>query len=221
MSTQRPRLRSERWRNLDSGADPDSCVAYLDSGATELEELRREVIRSLQVDAGSRVLDVGSGAGEFLIEVATGVAGVEAVGVDSSHVMIATAVGRAKAAGVEVKFVHGDARNLEFPDGSFDRVNCSRVLVHMEDPAAVVAEMARVLAPGGRMAIVEPDHDALIIDSDDLDIARAVRLHLTQPLQNPDIGRRRRRYLIESGLEILDLSGRLFSRCRAFSVPSN
>lgn len=203
-----PFPRSEMWRGVDSADDPGFFVAYLDQAAANLEEIRREAIRSLEVKPGCSLLDVGSGAGEFLIDVARRVGGVRAVGIDASDVMVNTATERAISAGVDVAFARGDAGDLDFPDGSFDRVNCSRVLVHLEDPAAVVSEMARVLATGGRLAIVEPDHDALIIDSDDLTVSRAVRRQLTAALRNPDIGRRLRRLLIDSGLEVLEVSGR-------------
>ena len=66
--------------------------------------------------------------------------------------------------------------------------------------------MARVLAPGGRIAIWEPDFDALMVDSDDLAIAAAVRKHLTAGLRNPDIGRRLRRLVLDAGLDLVELS---------------
>jgi len=71
--------------------------------------------------------------------------------------------------------------------------------------------MTRVLAPGGRVGISEPDFDAVMIDSDDLEIARAVRRHLADALRNPDIGRRLRRLLLDAGLEILHLAGTIRS----------
>ena len=167
-------------------------------------------MRLLEFDAGCSVLDVGSGAGEFLIEVASRVEGLRAVGIDFSESMVKTARSRAQEAGVVVEFATGDAHRLDFPDESFDRVNCSRVLLHLNDPAAAIGEMARVLVPGGRVAIVEPDHDALMIDSDNLKVARTVRRQVTAGLRNPDIGRRLRRLLLASGLELLRLSGMAF-----------
>jgi len=67
--------------------------------------------------------------------------------------------------------------------------------------------MARVVAPGGRIMIVEPDLDASMIDCDDLRIAGAVRRQLAAGTRNPDIGRRLRRLLLAAGLEILEISG--------------
>ena len=201
---------SGHWQHIDRTGDADSFVAYLDRGAEVLRDSRMEVIRLLEFHAGCSVLDVGSGAGEFLIEVARSVEGLRAVGIDFSDSMVKTATSRAHEAGVAVEFAKGDAHKLHFPDESFDRVNCSRVLLHLNDPAAAIGEMVRVLVPGGRVAIVEPDLDALMIDSDNLKVARAVRRQGTAGLRNPDIGRRLRRLLLYSGLEILRLSGMAF-----------
>jgi SAM-dependent methyltransferase len=147
------------------------------------------------------VLDVGCGAGDFLIELATSVDGVRAVGVDTSQAMVTTAISRALAAGVTVQFSLGDAQRLDYPDGSFDRVNCSRMLVHVEDAQTVIAEMARVLIPGGRIAIFEPDFDAMVINTDDPGLAATVRQRLAGSLRNPDIGRRLPDLLLDSGFD--------------------
>ena len=52
--------------------------------------------------------------------------------------------------------VQGDALHLPFPDGTFDRVICSEVLEHLPDDVAAMRELARVLRPGGTMAITVP-----------------------------------------------------------------
>ncbi|HEX2682220.1 MAG TPA: methyltransferase domain-containing protein, partial [Candidatus Dormibacteraeota bacterium] len=102
MAGKPPSLRSEAWQSVDASANPAAYVAYLDRGAANLEWARREVVRSLNVTPGCSVLDVGSGAGEFLIEIAGSVDGVRAVGIDPSDVMVKAATQRARAAGVEV-----------------------------------------------------------------------------------------------------------------------
>jgi SAM-dependent methyltransferase len=121
---------------------------------------------------------------------------------------------RAVAAGAQVALAVGDAERLAFADGSFDRVNCSRVLLHLERPETAVAEMARALAPAGRAVLWEPDFDALMVDSDDLATARAVRNALTAGLRNPDIGRRLPRLAAAAGLQLAEVAG------RAVPVPS-
>lgn len=203
---EKTRFRSESWRSVDKIDDPATFVADLDRNADTLRETRLNLIRLLEVRTGSSVLDVGSGTGEFLIEVAR-MQKVRAVGVDSSEVMVKTASERAAAAGVDVHFVVGDAQRLEFPDDSFDSVNCSLVLLHLVDPVKAVSEMARVLAPGGRVAISEPDHDSFMIDSDDLTVARAIRGQIVAATRNPAMGRRLSRVVADSGLQVLDVSG--------------
>ena len=202
---------SGQWQHIDQTGSANSFAAYLDRGATLLREERLQLTRLLEFEPGCSVLDVGSGAGEFLIEAASSVEDIRAVGIDVSEAMVAVATSRAREAGVSVEFRLGDAQRLDFPDATFDRVNCSRVLVHLDDPGAAIAEMTRVLAPGGRVGISEPDFDAVMIDSDDLEIARAVRRHLAGALRNPDIGRRLRRLLLDAGLEILHLAGTIRS----------
>ncbi len=196
---------SRRWQGIDATGEPDGFIDYLDQAAVQLRELNQELIRSLEVTPGCSVLDVGCGTGDMLIGLATSVEGVKGVGIDASESMIATARSRAEPGGLPLSFAVGDVERLELPDGSFDRVVCSRVLLHLERPAAAVAEMSRVLAPGGRVAIFEPDLDAVLIDSDDLQIARAVRSQFAGRVRNPDIGRRLRRLLLDAGLSDVEV----------------
>ena len=200
------RWSSDHWRGVDKSDVSARFVADLDRTADHLHEARQEVIRLLDLRIGSTLLDVGSGTGAFLIDVAR-THRVHAVGADSSEVMVRTASERAAAAEVDVRFVVGDAQRLDFPDDSFDRVNCSLLLMHLADPARAVSEMARVLAPGGRVAISEPDHDSFMIDSDDLSVGRAIRGQIVGATRNPTMGRRLSRMVAESGLEVLDVSG--------------
>lgn len=118
------------------------------------------MLRVLDLFEGASVLDVGSGTGEFLMAAVRSVASVRAVGIDASASLNEVGRSRAEAASLKIEFVLGEAEHLDFPDSSFDRMSCSRVLLHLERPHAAVAEMARrVLAPAGRMVIWEPDFD--------------------------------------------------------------
>ena len=65
-------------------------------------------------------------------------------------------VGELAPASLHANVVQGDALHLPFPDGSFDRVICSEVLEHIPNDVAVMRELARVLRPGGTMAITVP-----------------------------------------------------------------
>ncbi len=88
------------------------------------------------------VLDVGAGAGEFAERVMREL-GARVLAVDLSARMVALAVER----GVEAQI--GDAQELPFADGSFDLVCANWVLYHVEDLGRGLAELARVLRPGG------------------------------------------------------------------------
>lgn len=106
----------------------------------------------LALSPGDGVLDVACGPGNFTREFAAVVGpGGLAVGLDASPTMLARAV--ADTPGGEVAYVRGDAERLPFVDASFDAVCCFAALNLIADPFAALDEMARVLTPGGRIAL--------------------------------------------------------------------
>ena len=109
----------------------------------------------LQLPEGGVALDVGSGPGNVTTSLAhaAGPDGL-ALGIDISEPMLARAV-RA-AAGPQVGFLRADAQKLPFRDGSFDAAISLAVLQLIPDPAAALAEIGRVLKPGGRLAVMVP-----------------------------------------------------------------
>jgi ubiquinone/menaquinone biosynthesis C-methylase UbiE len=109
-------------------------------------------IRFLDVPAGARVLEVGSGLGLLAVEVASSVKDVSVVGVEVSPQQIAAA-----AASPRVTYRQGDAHALDLPEASFDLVYARYLLEHVKHPDVVVSEMRRVVRPGGRVAVCEND----------------------------------------------------------------
>lgn len=107
----------------------------------------------LDIPSGGIVLDVGSGPGNVTASLARGPNGL-ALGVDVSEPMLARAV-RAEA-GPQVGFLRADAGRLPFRDETFDAVVSIAMLQLAPDPSAVLAEIARVLRPGARMAVMVP-----------------------------------------------------------------
>jgi 2-polyprenyl-3-methyl-5-hydroxy-6-metoxy-1,4-benzoquinol methylase len=103
--------------------------------------------------AGKRVLDVGTGDGTYAIEAAADGALVTAI--DSQQPMLDAAQARAAQRGLSVTFQRGRAEAIPFDDGSFDVVLAVTVLCFVPEAAAAVREMARVLAPGGRLLLGE------------------------------------------------------------------
>jgi SAM-dependent methyltransferase len=117
----------------------------------EAARLRPELLRSLARPAlHERMLDVATGTGAVPRAFAGWVQAV--VGVDATDEMLREAVGHAGAG--NVLLVKADAQDLPFAAGQFELVTCIRALHHMSSPAACLAEVRRVLAPGGRLLAV-------------------------------------------------------------------
>jgi ubiquinone/menaquinone biosynthesis C-methylase UbiE len=107
----------------------------------------RPMLRRLDLARGDAVLDVGCSAGTWTQHVGRRVS--RSVGVDLDGPT--TALGQSLYPGVELRAA--DARDLPFRDGEFDKVVFISTLEHIEDPAAALAEVTRVLKPGGLLAM--------------------------------------------------------------------
>jgi SAM-dependent methyltransferase len=129
------------------GETAERVAAHQDAH-TAATEARLAALLTLTGD--ERVLDVGTGAGAFALALAPLVR--EVVGVDVVPELLAEARTRAPQ---NVRLVEADGRNLPFEGGSFDLVCCARMLHHTNRPELVVAELSRVLRPGGTMLVVD------------------------------------------------------------------
>jgi SAM-dependent methyltransferase len=114
---------------------------------------------------GERGLDVGCGPGFLACELGRDV-GPEGriVGLDESPEMLAAAQARIAREGLagRVNVQEGDAARLELPSGAFDFVTAVQVYLYVADIDRALAEAARVLRPGGRLAIVDTDWDSCV-----------------------------------------------------------
>ena len=114
----------------------------------------RGMIAQRAAAMGDRVLDVATGTGDVAFAIQQ--AGASAViGLDFSPEMIAAAEAKARERHAPVEFLIGDAMQLPFPNDSFDACTVSFGLRNMPDYAAAIAEMTRVLRPGGRFICLE------------------------------------------------------------------
>lgn len=129
------------------------------------------------------MLDVGCGVGHWgrtliphLPEDAT------LTGIDLETDWVATAAARALRDGLEhrTNYVKGSALALPFEEGSFDLVTCQTLLIHIEEPREVLAEMLRVLRPGGRVLVCEPNNmaNSQVVSSARFDEPIATRVSL-------------------------------------------
>jgi ubiquinone/menaquinone biosynthesis C-methylase UbiE len=112
----------------------------------------RIALEMLALSSGDRVLDVGCGPGNFTHQFARVSGDGLVVGLDASRTMLAQAA--RQPAGDNVAYLRGDACALPFRDASFDAVCCFAALYLIEEPARALDEIARVLAPGGRVALL-------------------------------------------------------------------
>jgi ubiquinone/menaquinone biosynthesis C-methylase UbiE len=107
------------------------------------------MVRALGLPAGGRVLEVGCGRGVALPVFARLLHPARLVGLDLEPALLDEAQVRLEAAGAVAELVPGDVRRMPFASGSFDLVVDFGTCYHTARPAAALAEIARVLAPGG------------------------------------------------------------------------
>jgi ubiquinone/menaquinone biosynthesis C-methylase UbiE len=130
------------WRSYD-----DVAETYERIHAPKLAEPAVDLVRLADVNAGGRVLDVGTGTG--VAAEAARRAGGEVVGIDESVGMLR--VGRGVRPGI--RMAGAEAIDLPFRDATFDAVIANFVIAHFTKYQTALFDMVRVLRPGGRMAI--------------------------------------------------------------------
>jgi ubiquinone/menaquinone biosynthesis C-methylase UbiE len=134
-------------------------VRYRFPFAAEFQQERNEIILDLLRGGGDmRVLDVGCGTGVMIDALAARFETI--LGLDASLEMM-SGVDRTPRMKLKkpVLLVMGDAESLPFTDGSMDRIVCRSILHHAESVDRALAEVYRVLRPGGRVAVAEPMND--------------------------------------------------------------
>lgn len=170
----------------------------------------REVLAAQPGETG---VDVGCGLAHLAIELAdeVGPAG-RIVGFDNSETMVAAAAQRIAAAGFadRIPVRHGDATALDLPDASADFVAAAQVYSYVPEVARAVAEAARVLRPGGRLAVLETDWDLCVYESADPQLARAIMEARALHFAHAQLPRQLHRLFRAAGLAL--------ERCEAFPM---
>jgi SAM-dependent methyltransferase len=123
---------------------------YADLAHT-IESVAEVLVERVGVLTGERLLDVATGTGNVAIPAALRGAGV--TGLDLTPELLDVARRRATEAGVEVQFIEGDAEELPFEDGSFDRVTSCFGVIFAPRHERAAAELQRVATPGARVAV--------------------------------------------------------------------
>ena len=147
--------------------------------------LRDWAFERLAPAPGETAVDVGSGTGANTERLAAsvGLTG-SATGVEPNPALREVAARRAEATGSPAVFVDGTADALPLADTSVDVLVCERVLQHVDDPDAAVREFARVLRPGGRVALLDSDWSTAIMHPIDPEVHQ--RYHAFSMTQWPN-----------------------------------
>jgi arsenite methyltransferase len=167
-------------------------------------EQRRVVRAALGLKPGEDVLDIGSGPGFLAGEMAEAVGpGGSVRGIDTSDAMLSLARQRQRASGsAPVEFGPGQATELPFADGAFDAVTSTQVYEYVDDMPAALAEVSRVLRPGGRLLVLDTDWDSIVWRSSDADRMRAVLAAWDEHLADPHLPRRLTGLLTDVGFSV-------------------
>ena len=145
-------------------ARAEAAASYFRSNAAQWDRIRslhvdeteveNALVDSLPPGSVGDLLDIGTGTGRILELFADRMA--RGVGIDLSRDMLAVARANLQSAGLQnCQVRHADMYRISFPEDSFDTITIHQVLHYADRPASVIAEAARVLRPGGRLAIVD------------------------------------------------------------------
>jgi ubiquinone/menaquinone biosynthesis C-methylase UbiE len=200
-------------------ATPHSPAVFDAKAAAQLQRMysspqvlaqRARFRELLAARPGETGLDVGCGLAHLAIELAQEVApGGRIVALDNSEHMAAEAAARVAAAGLAdaVTVRRGDATSLDLPEASVDFVAAAQVLSYVPDVARAVAEAARVLRPGGRLAVLETDWDLCTYEAADPRLTRRILVARAGHFAHPHLPRQMHRLMCAAGLTL--------SRCEA------
>lgn len=138
----------ERWNAVWAGSEPN-----YDPAEPQLRDSLALIRRFWPQTSGS-FLEAGCGSAANALNLAQ--SGVAVTGIDLSPAALQMAKGAFAERRLGGEFVLGDVRDIPFPDASFDFVYAGGVVEHFDESAQAVAEMARVLRPGGTLLITAP-----------------------------------------------------------------
>ncbi len=170
--------RGDAWSNIETPADAARAAAKLVrlGGSAAATRTRQRALSLLQLRPGDIVIDVGAGSGMVTVDIARLVApGGRVFAVDPSAALLerARAYTHDEGVGHQVDIRQSDGRALPF-GAAFDAAVCHWVLLHVDEPARVVAEMKRVTRRGGRVLSVEVDWETAMVQPGEREVTRRI-----------------------------------------------
>ena len=193
---------------------------------------RRRTVRALELGARPRVLDLATGTGDLAIDIARRHPDAEVIGLDPSREMLAIARAKLARRGLadRVSLVVGDAQDLPYGDAELDAATIAFGIRNVPDRPRALREMARVVRPGGRIAVLELGEPRRGL------LARAARFHTRHVVPRLGAllsGAREYRYLqrsiaafppsaefarvmAQAGLRVIDVAALTFGVCTLY-----
>jgi ubiquinone/menaquinone biosynthesis C-methylase UbiE len=162
-----------------------------------------------QLRPGWRVLDAGCGPGAITLGLARRVAPGNVLGIDIEDLQFGNARERAQREALNVEFRKASVYELAFPDRSFDAVFSHALLEHLSDPGAALAELRRVLKPGGLIGLRAGDMGGLLIDAASDGPAQALAAYIEtqkKSSKDPNVGRKLGRLLRRAGFIVQEMT---------------
>lgn len=193
------------FEDVDASAEERSFIQFLDLAAQvpSVAKYRDRMLTLCPVANGSVVLDIGCGLGNETTRIARFVGTNGKVhGIDTSVTLIGEAQRRTREVDAPVQFQLGDAHSLPYYDSSFDLCRAERVLLYLENPAKAIAEMARVMRPGGHVIVFDFDYGAFFFDSDFAPMTRHIEALVAGDPRNPAMGRELPHLMRKANLKI-------------------
>lgn len=183
------------FSNVDATRQAEQLMTFVDTleNLPHAHEMRELSYQLLKARSGEVAIDVGCGRGRAVAELSA--RGVQAIGVDNSQQMIDSA--RQRFPGEDFRLASASA--LPLADHSVQIYRAERVYQYIADPAEALREACRVLTPGGRIVLIDPDGDMWALDDDDQELTRALMRAISNTVVNRWGARRYRNLLLDAG----------------------
>lgn len=157
MSWPQVRIRRLARRVLTAAGMMAPPIDYLGQQIARSWDKELRTLRAFGLQDGMQVLDLGCGPGHFLERLASAFPSAQFTATDRDPAMLDAAKTRLAPLGGRVTFAQADAGAVPMPDGAFDIVLARLLFQHLQAPAAALAEIRRVLKPGGKVIVTDVD----------------------------------------------------------------
>ena len=165
--------------NLKSQTVWNAPAGRYDEISRSIADAIEHAVERVSAKPGDRILDLATGTGWGSRILAQRFPGVKVIGADIAEQMLDYARATAARQELEIDYVHADAEKLPFANGEFDAVVSTFGVMFVGNPEAAAAELARVVKPGGRLALAtwRPDSD----DNNVFDMFGVMKRHMAPP----------------------------------------